>query len=379
MPFDRPTLTALREQTAADIDSALDGAEVLLRFSNLKITAAIQAALANGHYGYIDYIAKQATPFTATDVYLEGWAGLKGVTRKPATSATGSAQLAGTSGTVIPAGTALLRNDGFAYATTAEATLGGSGATVAIAASAAGVAGNAPDATGLSLVKSISGVSASAVASGPLTGGAEIENDDSLRSRMLAVFAQPPQGGSGSDYDEWSRAVPGVTRCWVVPAGMGPGTIVLYFMMDDAEAAHGGFPQGTNGVAAGELRDTAAIGDQLLLANAIFLKQPVTPIVYAVAPRPNTIALTIAGLSSAPSSLRNAIAAAVTSALLLNATPGGVTNVSVIEGAIAAVNGSAGFVITAITASNGSVTPGSAGNIVSDIGRLPVLGSIGYV
>jgi uncharacterized phage protein gp47/JayE len=379
MPFSRPTLSALRSQTAADIQSALPGADALLRYSNLGIIGRVMAGLANGFYGFLDWISRQSTPFTATGEYLEGWAGLKGVTRKPATAATGYAGLTGTNGTVIPSGTSILRGDGFGYVTTGEATIAGGVATAAIAAAIAGEGGNAPNGIALALGKSISGVAVNTIASGPLTGGADIENDDSLRSRMLAVYAQPPQGGSIPDYVEWSLAVPGVTRCWVVPGGMGPGTIVLYFMLDDAEAAHGGFPQGTNGVASGETRDMAATGDQLALANAIFVKQPATPIVYAVAPQPNTINMTIAGISSAPTSVRNAITSAVIAALHLNAQPGGITNVSTIEGAIAAVQGSAGFVITAITASNGSVTPGSAGNIVSDIGRLPVLGSIGYV
>ena len=52
------------------------------------------------------------------------------------------------------------------------------------------------------------------------------------------------------------------------------------------------------------------------------------------------------------------------------------TNMSAIEAAIAAVNGSAGFVITNVDASAGTVTPGAAGNIVSNAGCLPALASI---
>ena len=48
-----------------------------------------------------------------------------------------------------------------------------------------------------------------------------------------------------------------------------------------ARPCHGGFPQGTNGVAALETRDTAATGDQLAVANYLYPLRPVTPIVYA--------------------------------------------------------------------------------------------------
>ncbi len=379
MTFPRPTLTDLRNQAQADLQSALPGTDALARYSNLSILAHILAGLATGHYGYLDYIARQATPFTATGEMLEGWAGLKGVTRKPATAATGSVTFTGASGATIPVGTSVLRGDGLAFATTVEVTLGAGGsAAVPIACVVTGAAGNSPIGTTFSLTSGVVGIASAATTTTAISGGAEVEGDNSLRSRMLLAYANPPQGGSASDYRQWSLAVPGVTRAWVTPAGMGPNTVVLYFMMDDAQAAVGGYPQGTNGVAAAEARDTVATGDQLTLANAIYAKQPVTPIVYAIAPRPNTLTFTIAGLSGATATLKGAIATAIRNALFVNAVPGGRTNISAIEAAIAAVNGSAGFVILNIDADAGFVTPGQAGNIVSLTGRLPVLGGINF-
>ena len=127
MTFARPTLDELRKQTQTDLQSALPGADALLRYSNLAILANILAGLATGHYGYLDYIARQATPFTAIGEMLEGWAGLKGVTRKPATAAAGTVVFTGTVGATIPAGTSVLRSDGFAFTTTAEASVGAGG------------------------------------------------------------------------------------------------------------------------------------------------------------------------------------------------------------------------------------------------------------
>lgn len=377
MTFPRPTLTDLRNQAQADLQSALPGTDALARYSNLSILAHILAGLATGHYGYLDYIARQATPFTATGEMLEGWAGLKAVTRKPATAAAGTVTFTGAAGATIPAGTSVLRGDGLAFATTAEVTLGATGsAAVPIACIVAGAAGNCPVGTTFSLTSGVVGIASAATTTTAISGGGEVEGDSSLRSRMLLAYANPPQGGSASDYRQWSLAVPGVTRAWVTPAGMGPNTVVLYFMMDDAQAALGGYPQGTNGVAAEELRDKPATGDQLALANAIYAKQPVTPIVYAIAPRPNTLTFTIAGIGGATASLKAAIATVIRTALFINAVPGGRTNISAIEAAIAAVNGSAGFVITNVEASAGFVTPGAAGNIVSLTGRLPVLGEV---
>ncbi|WP_409934941.1 baseplate J/gp47 family protein [Novosphingobium sp. 9] len=121
-----------------------------------------------------------------------------------------------------------------------------------------------------------------------------------------------------------------------------------------------------------------ATGDQLTIANDLAAEQPVTAVVYAVAPTPNTIDLTIAGLSDATETTKDAIDEAFAAALLATAVPGGETPLSTIEAKIAAVSGAAGFVITLITASAGGVTPGPTGNITSNAGALPVAGTITY-
>lgn len=68
---------------------------------------------------------------------------------------------------------------------------------------------------------------------GKLTGGADIEDDDSLRTRLLERIQQPPQGGSASDYIAWAKEVPGVTRAWCYPGEMGDGTVSVRFVRDD--------------------------------------------------------------------------------------------------------------------------------------------------
>lgn len=377
MPFARPTLTELRTQAANDIDADLAGSGALLRYSNLGILGAMLAALANGHYGYLDWIARQSVPFTATDEYLEGWAALKGVTRKPATAASGYATFPGS--VTLSAGAAITRGDGVAYVSTADAPASGGSVVVPIVATTPGATTNAPIGTGMVLDVAVVGITATGTVSTALTGGADIELDDDLRSRMLAEYAAPPQGGAQRDYPEWALEVPGVTRAWAYANSVGAGTVSVLFMMDDVEAAYGGFPQGSNGVASVEPRDTPATGDQLLVANALYGQQPVTALVYAAAPIANTIGLTIAGIPGVSGATQAAIAAAVRKALLLEAQPGGVTDISAIEAAIAAVAGTAGFVLTAVTASAGTVSPGSAGNITSNTGALPVLGAIAYV
>jgi uncharacterized phage protein gp47/JayE len=379
MPFSRPTLTDLRNQVATDINAETGGIDALLRFSNLGILGAVQAALASGHYGYLDWIARQIVPFTATDEYLEGWAALKGVTRKAATPGSGQVVFTAVTGSIIPDGTLVSRSDGREYHTRGAVTANAGFATVSVFASLPGADGNALPGVGMFLRVGIVGVTGAGAVATALVGGADVESDDLLRSRMLQVYASPPQGGAITDYPNWALAVPGVTRAWAQPGALGPGTIAILFMMDTAEAAYNGFPQGTNGCSQYEARDTAATGDQLLVADAIFPRQSVTALAYAVAPTPNVIAFTIRGLGATPATaLQASIGAAIDAALLVGAVPGGRTYLSTIEAAIASIAGAAGFVITAESASTGTIEQSPVGNILSSSGALPVRGAVTY-
>lgn len=376
MPFARPDLATLNALAAADIAAKLPGTDPLLSVANLTILATVLAEGFHAEYAYLDFISKQSVPFTAVDEALEGWAALKGVVRKPATAAVANATFnTGSAGLVIPAGSEISRSDGAVYVTTAEVTSGGGGTiTVEMTAVDAGSAGSLAGGSPVVLGNAIAGIASTGTAN-LVTPGVDVEQTEAFRTRVLQVYAAPPQGGAISDYEEWALDVPGVTRAWCGPLGMGAGTVVVYFMMDLAEAVHGGFPQGTDGVATDETRDGAATGDQLLVANAIYPLRPVTALVYAKAPGQNTVTFSIT-LIGASVALKAAVEAAIDAVFLAYGEPGGVVNNSTIEGAISAISGTAGFVITAEGCTHGAVAPGAAGNITSAAGYLPVRGVV---
>lgn len=380
MPYDRPNLGALRDQAQDDINAGLPGIDARLRYSNLGVVADVVAGMANGHYGYLDWIALNSVPFTATGEFLEGWAALKNVYRKAAGYATGTGTFPASAGSSIPSGTVIGRSDGFTYTTTADAAVASGVITVDFTADQAGVDGNADDGTALLLIAGVSGVTGNGTAVGAVTGGADVETDADLRTRMLQRYAAPPQGGAVTDYPGWALEVPGVTRAWLKRNAMGPGSLAVLFMMDDAQAAHGGFPQGTDGCSTYETRATPATGDQLTVANYIFPLQSTIALVYAVAPIPNALTITVAGLSGASDALKTAISTACAAALRGAGVPGGITYLSTLEAAIAAVPGSTGFVITAITCGAGSIIGGgSVGNVQSDAGALATINVLNFV
>ena len=115
-PFSRPTLTALRNQAIEDITSSgVPGLDGLLRNAVLRVLAWCMSGLAYSVYGYIDWVARQSVPFTATDEFLYAWAALVGIYQKDSSPASGFAQFAGTAGVFLPLGTALTRQDAVPY------------------------------------------------------------------------------------------------------------------------------------------------------------------------------------------------------------------------------------------------------------------------
>lgn len=148
------------------------------------------------------------------------------------------------------------------------------------------------------------------------------------------------------DYATWAISVPGVTRAWCLRNGYGAGTVVVYIMLDAAQAGHDGFPVGQDGVATDEPRGVPAVGDQLTVANALYPLQPVTALVYVCSPRRNSLTLTLEGLSGASLSTRAAIAQAVAGVLMLSGSPNrAVVNRTDLVTAIRAVPQTAGFVL----------------------------------
>ena len=373
MPFQRRTYTQLRDGALADIAATQiydsETGEVinplLLMFDPLTILAKLMAGLAYEEYGYLDYISLQSTPATATDEQALSWGGLKGCTLEPATAAQAVAGFSGTVNAPIPAGTVLSRSDGTTYATTADVVVGsGSTITAPITATVVGAAGTIAAGAALTVTAPIPGVSVNASVTASTAPGTDIETFDAFKARYLKVFRDPPAGGSLTDYEEWALAVPGITRAWTLGAVNGAGTVGVYIMLDVSEAANGGFPVGTNGVAAAETRDSPATGDQLTVANAIYPLRPVTALVYLLAPAPYPINFVISDLGTANTAANQADALARLQALFLalGDPRGQVLKSSTWEGALNGAFGGADFDLVSPT-----------GPITVPVGSLPVV------
>jgi uncharacterized phage protein gp47/JayE len=355
MPFPRPTLSELRTQARADLQSALPEADLGLRRSNLRVFADVTAGLMHMHYGWLDWLARQVIPDTAETEYLERWARIFGLVRAPASPAGGRAVFAGSVGAAVPTGTRLQRADRVEYAVATGGTLPTGGyLELDVEAIEPGSAGNADAGVRLTLVSALAGVEARAtVGVDGLGGGADAETDDSLRDRLLARIRRPPHGGAAHDYVAWARAVPGVTRAWAYPGELGLGTVTVRFMMDVVRAAEAGIPQP---------EDVAAV------SAAVEALRPVTADVTVAAPVPAPLDVTIQGLEPDTPEVRAAIVAELADMVARTAEPGGTIPISRIWEAVSLATGERRHVIVA-----------PAADIVHATGRIAVLGEVSHV
>jgi uncharacterized phage protein gp47/JayE len=233
MSFVRPSLKELAARIASDFDAWLSGADSRLRRSVLDVFGRVIAAAAHGLYGAIADTARQILPDTADGEFLARHASLHGLTRKAAVSARGNVNFAGIDGSVIDAGTLLVRSDGARFLTQGAGMIAAGVAAIAATAEAPGVEGNCPAAQRLTLISPVAGIQSDAlVAAAGLMGGAAQESDEALLARLLLRLRNPAHGGNPTDYQNWALEVPGVTRAWVFPGWMGAGDVGVSFVMD---------------------------------------------------------------------------------------------------------------------------------------------------
>lgn len=327
MAFSRPTLDQLIQRIEAEVSSRL-GLGPLLDRSLLKVIARVMAGASHGLHGHLDFIADQIIPTTASTENLERWADLFGLQRRAATPAVGSVTFTGTNGSAIPSGTLIQRADGQRFTTDALATIAAGTATVAVTAETQGVAANTDTATELPLVVPVAGVNSPATVDSPgLGGGADIETDAQLRTRLKSFLQARPQGGSDADYEAWTLEVSGVTRVFVRGGNSGLGTVDVFFAVDDDPG--------------GPIPDAAKVAEVQARLNDTTRRdsRPVTAEVTAIAPLETLQAFTLSALSPNTAAVQQAISAALEDLLLTEAEPGGTITLNQINEAISTAPG----------------------------------------
>lgn len=223
MPFITPTFEEIRSDILRDIRNLNPDADTGVD-SDYFVRASSVASVATGIYQHQGWIVRQIFPDTADTEFLEWHARARGLSRKSATTASGTLTVTGEPGATADAGYTITRGD-LSYTTTAAVTLDSEGnGTVAASFSTAGVAGNTTAAASGTFTATPVGFDSSVII-GVMSGGTDRETDAELLARLLDIIRRPPAGGNKYDYRRWAMSVDGVTAAYVYPLRRGLGTV----------------------------------------------------------------------------------------------------------------------------------------------------------
>ena len=367
MPFSRPTLARLIGRAKADIESVLQNGAAYIRRTFEAAIATAQAGLAHGLHGHIAWGARQILPDTSDEDILRRQASVHGIEPNEAEPAELTILVTGTAADVpIPSGTQWTRADGVLFESSTDYALPSSPpleVEVEVTAVEAGAAGNTIPGAMLNLVLPIVGVNASAAVNGSgdvaIGGGADEEDVDSLRARLLEHLANPPKGGAEGDYVAWAKdANSSVTRAWERPYQLGPGTVVVYFVQDVFDAD--GFYVSTTFPSSGDVDEVQAFIDPL---------KPITDnanIDYVFAPTQQLFSPTIQ-ITPNTAAVQEQVTRQLQDLLLRRAEPGGTLRLSEIDEAISLASGEDYHILTSPVA-----------DVTSTTAQLLVLGTITF-
>lgn len=229
MAFETPSLPELIARTSAD----LEGSNAMRR-SDAAVLARTHAATVYGLYQYLAWQFAQHRPDTCDEEHLVKHAADRNVPRKEAKPASGLVAVVGNVGAEVNVGDRLERA-GVLYEVVQGAVLAAGAAAVGVQAVDAGISGNQPAGAKLQFISPVLGVeSVATVNADGLHGGTDLEPLEDWRERVVDAFERVPHGGNADDYVAWAKQQPGVTRAWVKRNWVGPGTVVVFVVNDEA-------------------------------------------------------------------------------------------------------------------------------------------------
>ncbi|MEN4530452.1 baseplate J/gp47 family protein [Pantoea agglomerans] len=321
--FTRPTLPQLITTVRNDILTRLaaDTTLAALRRTDAEVYGRVQAAAVHTVYGYIDYLARNLLPDLADEDWLTRHANMKRCPRKAPTAATGYVRWdVPTSGIPVPAGVTIQRDDLVSFTTTAKATSAGGVLRVPVVCDTAGKAGNTDDGLAMRLVSPITGLTSAGVADS-IQGGADVEDLEVWRARVIERWYWTPQGGADGDYEVWAKEVAGVTRAWTYRHWSGRGTVGVMVANSDL---------------------INPIPDAATVSAVKTYIEPLAPVagadIYVFAPTPHTVNFQIR-LNPNTAAVRYAVEAELRSMMLRDGGPESVLKPSRISEAISIATG----------------------------------------
>ncbi len=180
-----------------------------------------------------DWVLDQSFPQTAQGMYLDRHGAMRGLKRLKATRSGGilrfSVETAPAMDILIPAGTVCMTAEEVRVQTTADTVLpvGALYADAPAEALEPGTGGNL--APGAVRFLTACPLAVTAVTNpNAFTGGADQEDDEIFRARILESYQRLPNGANTAWYETTAMRWPGVTAAKAVGRAEGPGTVNVY-------------------------------------------------------------------------------------------------------------------------------------------------------
>lgn len=224
-----PTITEIKEQILSDIETATGKTAPLLPISVWSVISTALAGALYLVYKFIDWTRKQIFVNTADYEGLILIGQEYGLFPNVSQEWRGTASITGTNGTNIPIGKIYTRGN-FAYQVTVLATVSSGSATLVLESLTSGSEPNLIATDILTESNPTVGLSSTITIATITQSGRDEESIENFRNRISLRQKFPPQGGSVSDYVQWTLEVPGISEAF--PFLDSPGIIYVYPLLE---------------------------------------------------------------------------------------------------------------------------------------------------
>jgi len=337
----------------------LPGTDTALKNNFVTVVTKVLAGMSQEFELRMAFVARQIFARTASLSFLLLHAADVGIFRKPAAPASGVIEGTGEPNKVYSAGIRFVSGNN-TYISTSPAQTSPSGVVVfSVAAEDKGSVTNR--AAGGLLALSAPGLEPTLgsdffVGAAGIGGGADIEDIEDLRARVLFRKANPPGAGKLSDYERIVRDVPGVLKAWAYRDGVTPSFVAVFFLFD------------------GRPNRIPTEGDKLVVQAALDAQRLIRVNDSVVEPpTPDPLNPVIANLTTDSADVRARIAAAIDAVLYEKARPGVAGDVFWLSRSWIAE------AISAVAGEDSHVLNWPLDDLPYTAGRYPVVGTISFV
>lgn len=215
----RPSITDLHTSTKTEISTRMLNGAPVLPMSNEDVLAFIMAGVTNMMHGFVSQGLKESDPADMCCDNLVAYAARRGIYLQAAERARGVLTITGTPGAAVPGNIRFVGEGAQEYKLdpsyiTNPTVLDGSGSAVLfVAASGGGVRYNLPGGAQLTVSSTIPNIDILAtVSSAGVIGGADDEECETLRARVLDAEAKGTLSTNVNWFVGKTLTFPGVTR-----------------------------------------------------------------------------------------------------------------------------------------------------------------------